>query len=93
LHFKKKLIKSPSKNRSLLYNKLNMSFAPKKKTSKSNTNVRTTNWIKLKAKKLKDRVMLNKDETGLSHFMAEDGTYNGREVVRAKIKKTNTTRI
>lgn len=70
-----------------------MSFAPKKKTSKSRTNTRTTNWIKLMARKLKNRVMLNKEGTGLAHFMAEDGTYNGRTVIKAKIKKANVTRI
>ncbi|MDD2871955.1 MAG: 50S ribosomal protein L32 [Candidatus Gracilibacteria bacterium] len=70
-----------------------MAIVPTKKTSKSRTNKRTTNWIKLTAKKLKDKVMLNKDENGLAHFMAEDGTYNGRTVIKAKKKKTNTTRI
>lgn len=70
-----------------------MSFWPKKKHSKTRTWQRTTNWIKLAAKKLKDRVMLNKEENGLAHFMAEDGTYNGRTVIAPKTKKTNTTRI
>ncbi len=70
-----------------------MAFWPKKKHSKSRTNTRTTNWIKLTAKKLMNKVMLNKEGTGLAHFMTEDGTYNGRTVIKAKIKKTNTTRI
>lgn len=70
-----------------------MAFWPTKKTSKSRTNRRTTNWIKLAAKKLKDRVMLNKEGNGLAHFMAEDGTYNGRTVEAPKTKKTNTTRV
>lgn len=70
-----------------------MTFWPKKKHSKSRTNTRTTNWIKLTAKKLMDRVMLNKDKTGLAHFMAEDGTYNGRTVIAPKTKKKNTTRV
>lgn len=70
-----------------------MAFWPKKKHSKSRTNTRTTNWIKLTAKKLMNRVMLNKEATGLAHFMAEDGTYNGRVVIAPKNKKTNTTRI
>ena len=70
-----------------------MAFWPKKKTSKSRTNTRTTNWIKLTAKKLKNRVMLNKEGNGLAHFMAEDGTYNERTVIKAKKKKTNVTRI
>ncbi|MDR3150607.1 MAG: 50S ribosomal protein L32 [Candidatus Peribacteria bacterium] len=38
-----------------------MSITPKKKTSKSRTNKRTTNWIRLTAKKVKDRTMLNKE--------------------------------
>ncbi|MDP2090965.1 MAG: 50S ribosomal protein L32 [Candidatus Gracilibacteria bacterium] len=70
-----------------------MSFAPKKKHSKSRTNTRTTNWIKLTALKLKNKVMLNKEGTGLAHFMEEDGTYNGRTVIKAKTKKANVTRI
>jgi hypothetical protein len=37
--------------------------------------------------------MLNKTATGLAHFMAEDGTYNGRTVIAPKTKKTNTTRV
>ena len=70
-----------------------MAFWPKKKHSKSRSRTRTTNWIKLTAKKLENRVMLNKDATGLAHFMAEDGTYKGRVVETPKVKKTNTTRI
>ena len=65
-----------------------MSFAPKKKHSKSRSKTRTTNWIKLTAKKLKDRVSLNKEGNGLSHYVAEDGTYNGRQVLKVKTKKT-----
>jgi ribosomal protein L32 len=68
-----------------------MSFAPKKKHSKSRSKTRTSNWIKQTAKKLKDRVCLNKEKNGLAHFMAEDGTYNGRQVIEQKTKKT--TRI
>lgn len=64
-----------------------MSFAPKKKHSKSRSKTRTTNWIKLTAKKLKDRVCLNKEGNGLSHYVAEDGTYNGRQVLQVKSKK------
>jgi hypothetical protein len=40
-----------------------------------------------------NRVMLNKEATGLAHFMTEDGTYNGRTVIAPKTKKTNTTRV
>lgn len=64
-----------------------MSFGPKKKHSKSRSRTRTTNWIKLTAKKLKDRVALNKEGNGLSHYVAEDGTYNGRQVLKVKTKK------
>jgi ribosomal protein L32 len=64
-----------------------MSFAPKKKHSKSRSRTRTTNWIKLTAKKLRDRVCLNKEGNGLAHFVAEDGTYNGRQVLKVKTKK------
>jgi ribosomal protein L32 len=70
-----------------------MAFWPKKKHSKTRTNRRTTNWIKITARKLKERVMLNKEWTGLAHFAAEDGTYNGRDVVAQKTKKNTTTRI
>ena len=68
-----------------------MSFAPKKKHSKSRSKTRTSNWIKITAKKLANRVMLNKEGNGLAYFIAEDGTYKGRQVL--KKKKTNTTRI
>lgn len=70
-----------------------MTFAPKKKTSKSRSGNRTSNWMKLAAKKLKDSVMLNKDKTGLSHFIAEDGTYKGEQVLEIKTKSKKVTRI
>ncbi len=70
-----------------------MAFWPTKKTSKSRTRRRTSNWIKLAAKKLKNRVMLNKEATGLSHFADENGVYKGRVVEAPKAKKNNTTRI
>ncbi len=69
-----------------------MAFWPKKKHSKSRSRTRTTNWIKLTALKLKNRVMLNKESTGLSHMVDENGMYNGREVVAKKSSK-KTTRI
>mgnify|MGYP001773957748 CR=1 FL=1 len=69
-----------------------MAFWPKKKHSKSRSRTRTTNWIKLTALKLKNRVMLNKEATGLSHMADENGMYNGREVVATKTSK-KTTRI
>jgi len=70
-----------------------MAIVPTKKTSKSRTNRRTTNWIKLTAKKLKNRVMLNAEWNGLAHFVAEDGTYKGRKVINVKRKKASITRI
>lgn len=70
-----------------------MAFWPKKKHSKTRTNTRTTNWIKLTAKKLKNRVMLNKQANGLAHFANEEGMYKGRVIVAKKAKKVNTTRI
>lgn len=70
-----------------------MAFWPTKKTSKSRTRRRTTNWIKLAAKKLKNRVVLNKEETGLSHFVDENGMYKWRQVISKKTKTQETTRI
>lgn len=70
-----------------------MAFWPKKKHSKSRSKTRTSNWIQLTARKLKNRVMLNKQWNGLAHFMAEDGTYKGTTIIAPKTKKTNTTRI
>ena len=70
-----------------------MTFAPTKKTSKSRSRKRTTNWIKLSAKKLKNRVQLNGAKNGLAHFMDDNGMYNGREVIAKKIKTGKTTRI
>ena len=70
-----------------------MAFGPKKKHSKTRSKNRTSNWIKLTARKLKERVMLNKDGTWLAHFAAENGTYKGRVVNAPKTKKVTTTRI
>lgn len=74
-----------------------MTFAPKKKVSKTRTKRRTTNWIKLSAKKLLNRVQLQYNEAGeaigLSHFATVDGTYKGRQVFTVKTKKKNVTRI
>lgn len=70
-----------------------MSIVPTKKTSKSRSRRRTSNWIKLSARKLWNRVSLNAERTGLSHFADENGVYKGRQVVKAKKSKTNITRI
>jgi|GEM_PF-1742797 len=69
-----------------------MTIGPKKRHSKSETRKRTTSWILKMAKKLKDRVMLNKEGTGLAHMVDENGMYNGREVIAKKTNK-RTTRI
>ncbi len=70
-----------------------MAFWPVKKTSKSRTRRRTSNWIKLMAKKLKNRVTLNKEATGLAYFADENGVYKGRQVITPKTKKVNKTRV
>jgi len=74
-----------------------MTITPKKKTSKTRTKQRTTNWIKLKAKKLLNRIQLQFNElweaVGLAHFARTDGTYKGRQVYKVKSKKKNVTRI
>ncbi len=73
-----------------------MTFAPTKKTSKSRTGRRTTNWIKLSAKKLLNRVQLQYEgdvAVGLSHFAKVDGTYKGRQVFKVKSKKRSVTRV
>lgn len=70
-----------------------MSFGPKKKTSKVRSKKRTSNWLNLVAKKLKNRVMLNSEGTGLSHFADENGMYKGRQVITPRTKKVSTTRI
>lgn len=70
-----------------------MAFGPKKKHSKVRSKRRTSNWVNLVAKKLRDRVMLNAEGTGLSHFVDENGMYKGRQVIAKKTKKVSTTRV
>lgn len=70
-----------------------MAFGPKKKHSKVRSKRRTSNWVKLVAKKLKERVMLNAEGTGLSHFVDENGMYKGRQVIAQKSKKVSKTRV
>ncbi|PIE85191.1 50S ribosomal protein L32 [Candidatus Gracilibacteria bacterium] len=70
-----------------------MAFGPKKKHSKSRTRTRTSNWIKLSAIKLENRVALNKDANGLSHHIAEDGTYKGNQLLKIKTKSKKVTRV
>lgn len=70
-----------------------MSFWPTKKTSKSRSKRRTSNWINLVAKKLKNRVMLNKEGNGLSHFVDENWLYKGKQIITKKVKTKQTTRI
>lgn len=76
-----------------------MTFAPQKKTSRSRTHRRTTNWTKLTAKKLLDRTSLQYDEQGnaigLSHFASPvTGTYKGRTVLSiGKSKKVKKIKV
>ncbi|MDP5039100.1 MAG: hypothetical protein NWP80_01480 [Candidatus Gracilibacteria bacterium] len=77
-----------------------MTFAPTKKTSKSRSKRRTSNWIKLSARKLLNRVQLqyaNGEAVGLAHFARVDGTYGSGDKVRkvfdVKSKKESVTRI
>ena len=70
-----------------------MSFAPKKKTSKHRSRQRTSNWIKLVAKKLFNRVSLNAEGNGLSHFADENGIYKGEQITKVKKSKKSVTRI
>lgn len=70
-----------------------MAFGPKKKHSKHRSKQRTSNWIKLTARKLKNRVSLNSEGNGLSHFADENGVYKGEQVVAAKKTKQKVTRI
>ncbi len=70
-----------------------MTFSPTKKTSKSRTRRRTTNWIKLTAKKLANRVCLNSEATGLAHFIDENGNYKWKNLIAKKVKKRNITRV
>jgi hypothetical protein len=37
--------------------------------------------------------MLNKDKTGLSHFIAEDWTYKWEQLLKVKSKSKKVTRI
>ncbi len=70
-----------------------MAFWPKKKHSKHRSKQRTSNWTKLSARKLSDRVALNAEGTWLSHFVDENGMYKGEQVVTKKVKTGKVTRI
>lgn len=70
-----------------------MAFGPKKKHSKHRSKQRTTNWIKQTAKKLFNRVSLNAEGNGLSHFADENGVYKGEQIVAAKKSKKQVTRV
>lgn len=72
-----------------------MTLSPKKKTSKSRSARRTSNWIKLTARKIENKTSINKDGDGLSHFMTEDGKYNGKKVLGKKktSKKKKVARV
>mgnify|MGYP000011712095 CR=1 FL=1 len=70
-----------------------MAFGPKKKHSKHRSRQRTTNWIKLTAKKLANRVSINKEGNGLSHFADENGMYKGEQITAVKKSKQKVTRV
>lgn len=74
-----------------------MTFSPTKKMSKSRSRTRTSNWIKLTAKKLEKRVQLqyeNGEAMGLAHFASPiTGMYKGRKVVSIRSKKKSVTRV
>jgi ribosomal protein L32 len=70
-----------------------MAFGPKKKHSKHRSKQRTSNWIKLTARKLFNRVSLNAQGNGLSHFADENGVYKGEQITAAKKSKQKVTRI
>lgn len=70
-----------------------MAFGPKKKHSKHRSRQRTTNWIKLTARKLFNRVSLNTEGNGLSHFADENGMYKGKQIVAQKVSKQKVTRV
>ncbi|EKE28006.1 MAG: hypothetical protein ACD_3C00111G0023 [uncultured bacterium (gcode 4)] len=75
-----------------------MTFAPTKKMSKSRSGRRTSNWIKLTAKKLLDRTSLQYDKDGnaigLSHFVSPiTGEYKGKKIIKiGKTKKVTKVR-
>ncbi len=70
-----------------------MTFAPKKKTSKSRSKTRTSAWIKRTALKLENTTALNKEWNWLAHFIDIDGKYNWRQVLTPKTKSKKVTRI
>lgn len=75
-----------------------MTFAPTKKTSKSRSWRRTSNWTKLTAKKLLDKTSLQYDKEGnaigLSHFASPiTWEYNGKKILKVwKDKKVTKIR-
>jgi len=70
-----------------------MTFAPTKKKSKSKSGERTSAWIKRTAEKLENKTAINKEWNWLAHFVAADGTYKWRQVIKVKTKAKNVTRI
>ena len=76
-----------------------MTFAPTKKTSKSRSKRRTSNWIKLSAKKLKNRVVFQYDDKWnsiwLNHFASsKTWMYRWNKIYEIKSKdKRKVSRI
>ncbi len=75
-----------------------MTFAPTKKTSKSRSWRRTSNWTKLTAKKLLDKTSLQYDKEGnaiwLSHFASSvTWEYKWKKIYKVwKTKKVTKVR-
>ncbi|EKE26814.1 MAG: hypothetical protein ACD_4C00138G0003 [uncultured bacterium (gcode 4)] len=76
-----------------------MTFSPTKKTSKSRSKTRTSNWTKLTAKKLLDKTALQYDKDGnatwLAHFASPiTWEYKWRKVIKVwKTKKVTKVRV
>ena len=66
-----------------------MTFAPRKKTSRSKTKIRTSAWLKRTSEKLLKRTKLVRDKDGnaigLSHMTSPvTGEYKGKKVIDTK---------
>lgn len=76
-------------NLSIVFKKIDMSFAPKKKASKVQTRKRHGKWLFEKSRKIANGIVLQYDAdgnaTGLAHFASPlTGQYKGRDVISVK---------
>lgn len=72
-----------------------MTFAPQQQLSKVRGKKRYSAWVKLNAKRLKNSISLQFDNTGeavaLAHFASPvTGQYKGRQVLRIKTGRGKT---